>query len=214
MGKIRIENKTIKEYLETEEEFSNVEEFCEWLLERHEDTNRKIALKEMLLECAENEEEKQKIKKGYFKDRVEWVRENCCIGEEIEKKPGIPGGGVGGGSGNVPEPPGVEKLDFKKIKAEFETEGYKELTPLDEEELDYTEGFVLHEGGIITQQNEVQLYVLKDGLELNLSKILIIEASGNKVLALGHLVKMSETGSDYTVVFDEKSFILYREFAG
>ena len=80
----------------------------------------------------------------------------------------------------------VPETDFEEIMYDFETNIYKDTSPL-EEELDYSEGISLREGGIITQQKEFQIYVNNDGLELDTRKVLIVESEGNQVLALGHL---------------------------
>lgn len=221
MAKYIITNEKLQEYFDRE--FDNVAAFCEYLLQNGDpnvrQSLREIIKKEILKDDSEN---RRKVGNITFKEKqVEWIRENCCIeGEKIEETreqetelksdENIDTGN--NGENEFLNEDIIFETDFEKIKNEFENEGYKNLIQLEDEELDYTSDIVLREQGTITLNSKVQIIVNKEGLLLDVSKILIIAETGNKVLALGHLVQEKETV--YTVVFEDKKCISYADFEG
>lgn len=206
MELINIKSETIKEYLGIKEEFTNIEEFCEFLLNNEKDIDIKLGLKQMLIFILkDNKQESQVVKKNVFKKNVEWIRQNCYIGElpaEEDSEKDL--------SGNYGTSDVIPENDFEKLKNEFESTGYKNVSPLEYDEMDYSEGIILHEGGIITQQDEVQINIYKKGLSVDVSKMLVIEEEGNQVMALGHLIQISE--EDFWVIMDDKKCIDYNKF--
>lgn len=213
MGKYRLNNEVIKEYLGISKEFSNVQQFCDFLLHNETDTNIKLGIKKMLVQKVlnDNKEGKMAAQKRLFKDSVEWIRENCCFGNDEMETVIVSNEPV------ASEPtimPNIVQNDFEKIKTEYEQNEYKKVEQLQDGDLDYSEGIVLHEGGIITQQNNVQLFLYKEGIQLDLSKLLIVAAEGNRVLAAGFLVPDKEEKSAFVAVFNDKKCIDYKAFSG
>lgn len=210
MSEYRIESSDIREYLETDRDFSGIEEFCSFLLDSESQINIKHELKKMLLEKVvhENKEEQHRVKNRLFKDSVEWIRQHCSLdGLDTEAVETSDNATIPDRSAFRPE------RDFQKVKSVYEQTEYKKVTQLEEDDLDYTEDIVLHEGGIITQQNQKQIFVNKAGIDVDPSKILIVEAAGNRVLALGYLVQDLEDLNAYTVVFQDKNCIDYDGFS-
>lgn len=207
MIKYIIDNRTLQEYFGYDKEFKTIDEFCE-SLSHESNPNAKHSLRTMLSRdiLADDEQKKREVGRKAFYERIQWVKENCCIKGEYGETDDID-------KASSDADINIEyETDFEKVKSEFESEGYKNLIILDDEDLDYTNDIVLREQGIINLNKKIQLFVTKDNLVLDVSKILIIAETGNKVLALGHLVQENET--DYTVVFEDKKSISYADFEG
>lgn len=220
MAKYIITNEKLQEYFDRE--FDNVAAFYEYLLKSSDPNDssslRTMIAKEILKDDLVN---KRKVRDMSTPKQVEWIRENCCIeGEETEETERQDtevktDENIDTGSNGETEflnEDIIFETDFEKIKNDFENEGYKNLIRLGDDELDYTSDIVLREHGTITLNSKVQIIVNKEGLLLDASKILMIAETGNKVLALGHLVQEKET--IYTVVFEDKKCISYVDFDG
>lgn len=217
MGKFTLDNEVIKEYLGITREFTSVKDFCDYLYGNEGSTDIKLGLKKMLVRKVLNDdkEEKSAAQKRLFKENVAWVLANCSIkGTAAETAAPDAAGRIQEGTAAARAV--IPENDFQKVRDDYENREYELVRKLEEEILDYTDGIVLHEGGVITQQNEYQLYLsgLQSNLELDLSKILIVELEGNKVLALGHMVPDIKEENVYTIVFDNKKCIDYRAFVG
>lgn len=207
MEKYVVKSADVREYLEIDKKFSGIEEFCDFLLSLNSESNVKQGLKKMLMAkvVRENEAEQRRVQKRLFKDQVEWMRKYCSLDG---LNPTEPSDDI-----IIPEVSAFcPESDFEKIKSAYEQTEYKKVRQLEEDDLDYTEDIVLHEGGIISQQNKKQIFVNKTGIDVDPSKILIVEAMGNRVLALGYLVRSQEDPSAYTVVFQDKHCIDYDGF--
>lgn len=205
MGLKNIKPEDIKAILGIQEDFQNIDEFCDYLepcVFGAENTNIRVSIRKLIRKIAPEEKPMQKT----FVENVEWIRSNCFIGEQSTGQETKEKDDEGEKVQNC-----VPETDFEEIMYDFETNIYKDTSPL-EEELDYSEGISLREGGIITQQKEFQIYVNNDGLELDTRKVLIVESEGNQVLALGHLSRHVDT--TYYVIFDNKDHILYDRFSG
>ena len=220
MAKYIITNEKLQEYFYRE--FDNVAAFCEYLLKSGDPNDssslRPMIVKEILKDDSEN---KKKVKNMSTPRQIEWIRENCCIEGEKTEETGEQetelksDENIDTGSNGETEflnKDVIFETDFEKIKNDFENEGYKNLIRLEDDELDYTSDIVLREQGTITLNSKVQIIVNKEGLLPDVSKILMIAETGNKVLALGHLVQENETV--YTVVFEDKKCISYADFDG
>lgn len=216
MGKHIINNEMLKEFLELKAEFNNIDELCDYLI-ANAGQIEKPAIKKMLLSKVVSEDinERKGVQKRTFKENVEWIRNNCDFQNESGSSD------VSKSKNPLVTPPEVKlevipENNFQKIKNEYENTDYEKLKQLGDDDLDYTEGIILHEGGTITQQNEYQLYLSKSkaDIEFDLSKVLIVEAEGNKVLALGYLVPSVDINGAYTLVFEDKKCIDYKAFVG
>jgi hypothetical protein len=220
MAKYIITNEKLQKYFYRE--FDNVAAFCEYLLKSGDPNDssslRPMIVKEILKDDSEN---KKKVKNMSTPRQIEWIRENCCIEGEKTEETGEQetelksDENIDTGSNGETEflnKDVIFETDFEKIKNDFENEGYKNLIRLEDDELDYTSDIVLREQGTITLNSKVQIIVNKEGLLPDVSKILMIAETGNKVLALGHLVQENETV--YTVVFEDKKCISYADFDG
>ena len=216
MDKYIIDNDMLKEFLALKEEFNNIDKLCDYLIE-HTDEIEKPAMKKMLLSkvVARDSTEKKGVQQRVFKENVDWIRNNCAFENESEPS-GIHENETPSVIPPEPKPEIIPENNFQRIKLEYENGDYAKVKQLDDDDLDYTEGIVLHEGGIITQQNEYQLYLSKSkaDIEFDLSKVLIVEAEGNKVLALGYLVPSVDIKMTYTLVFEDKKCIDYKSFVG
>lgn len=203
-----VENKVIKEYLEIDEKFENINEFVNYLNCNKNNENIKVNLKKMLVEktIKNNESEVQQVENREIGENIAWILENCNFEPKLEVD-------------NI-ELDNFENniliYDFEKIKLEYEENDFKKVIPLSDEELDYTENIVLHEGGTISLQKKYQLYLSKSMFEkeIDLSKVLIVENEGNRVLALGYLVLSKELNFTYNIIFENKKNIDYNAFDG
>lgn len=216
MGKYIINNEMLKEYLELKEEFYDINNLCDYLIE-HVDKIERHKLKEMLLKMVvekENNQERINIRNRLFKENVEWMRNNCTFENENKNMSDISENKIPIVKFSLPRI--NPENDFEKVKLEYENSDYEKVEQFNDEDLDYTEGIVLNEGGIITQQNNYQLYLSKStkDIEFDLSKVLIVEAEGNKVLALGYLVPNADNNMEYTLVFENRKCIDYKSFVG
>ena len=204
--KFYIENSVVKEYLSISEQFDNIDDFCDYLWLMENVPNIKPMLRKMLAEnvLKDDKKEKSASQKRLFKENIEWMRSNCYMGEEDlkEKVDTTP---------FISEKPQekLPKSSFSEIKELFQKEECNKVKTLEADEIDYSD-VILREGGIITQQSGVQLYITDSGINLDTSKILVIEETGNSVLAAGHLVQ--ENSTTYSVVLNDAKYIDYKGF--
>ncbi len=214
MEKYNLDNKLIKEFFDDLPEFHSIDDFCKYLTDIVEDeaTDKakkfkiKQSFKDLVKEISDGDEEEQKkVFQRTFEENVEWIKEHCVFNEsekseDTEKK--------------EPEM-SVEQVifqdNFGKATQDYQTSDYKKVQPLEEDDLDYT-AIELREGGIITQQDKVQLILYKKRITLDLSKILFVAEKGNKVLAMGHLVQDEKDAKTYSVVLPDKECIDYQAF--
>ncbi len=196
----------IREALEIEEEFQDIDQFCAYLetcIKGSDNTNVRVGIRRLVKNIAPEERPSRRT----FEENVAWIRANCFMGEKPEapkaaaKQEPKP---------KIPSP--VKACDFDQIRNDYETSLFKEITPLEDEDLDYSADIVLREGGIITQQKGFEITCYRGDLDLDTGKALITEAEGNQVLALGRLARLED--GRYSVIFDKKEQILYDRFAG
>lgn len=196
----------IKETLEIDEEFQDIDQFCAYLqmyIKGSDNTNVRVGIRKLVKKIAPEERAGMRT----FEENVEWIRENCFMGE----RPPEPEAAAGKETKQeIPFPD--EPCDFEQIKYEYENSLFKKITPLEDEDLDYSADIILREGGIITQQKGLEITSYKEDLDLDTGKVLITEAEGNQVLALGRLASLGD--DRYSVIFDKKEQILYDRFAG
>lgn len=196
----------IKETLEIDEEFQDIDQFCAYLqmyIKGSDNTNVRVGIRKLVKKIAPEERAGMRT----FEENVEWIRENCFMGE----RPAEPEAAAGKETKQeIPFPD--EPCDFEQIKYEYENSLFKKITPLEDEDLDYSADIILREGGIITQQKGLEITSYKEDLDLDTGKVLITEAEGNQVLALGRLASLGD--DRYSVIFDKKEQILYDRFAG
>ena len=196
----------IKETLEIEEEFQDIDQFCAYLqmyIKGSDNTNVRVGIRKLVKKIAPEERAGMRT----FEENVEWIHENCFMGE----RPAEPEAAAGKETKQeIPFPD--EACDFEQIKYEYENSLFKKITPLEDEDLDYSADIILREGGIITQQKGLEITSYKEDLDLDTGKVLITEAEGNQVLALGRLASLGD--DRYSVIFDKKEQILYDRFAG
>ena len=144
MGLKNIKPEDIKAILGIQEDFQNIDEFCDYLepcVFGAENTNIRVSIRKLIRKIAPEEKPMQKT----FVENVEWIRSNCFIGEQSTGQETKEKDDEGEKVQNC-----VPETDFEEIMYDFETNIYKDTSPL-EEELDYSEGISLREGGIITQ---------------------------------------------------------------
>lgn len=217
MGKYNINNEMLKEFLELDVEFNNVNDLCDYLVKNiDKSTTQRVGIRNMLMKkiVAENREERKFIQQIINPQEViEWIRKNCIFENEQEAE-FVPEIKIISEDISEKCTRFVSEMDFQKIKSEYENSDYEKVQQLDSEDVDYTEGIVLLEEGIITKQNEYQLIFEKSNIELDLSKVLIVELEGNRVLALGYLVPDEKNRDAYTMVFENRDLIDYSAFIG
>ena len=151
----------IREALEIEEEFQDIDQFCAYLetcIKGSDNTNVRVGIRRLVKNIAPEERPSRRT----FEENVAWIRTNCFIGEKPkepkadakqEPKP------------KIPAP--VKVCDFDQIRNEYETSLFKEITPLEDEDLDYSADIVLREGGIITQQKGFEITSYRGDLDLD-----------------------------------------------
>lgn len=208
MEKIRLDQEIIKKYLRTDQDFSNIEDFCQFLVDNKGRVGIKTGMKKMLVKevFKDDKAERLEAQERMFDENIAWIREKCCFGEENT------------GAEQERKDDSASEIwpedDFEKVRAEYEKKEYKQVKQLEDGEMDYSDGIVLHEGGVITQQNNKQIFLYKEGVELDLSKILIVAAEGTRVLARGFLVSDPDDPTAYTIVFNDRTGIDYKLFEG
>lgn len=219
MDRYSLKNSDIKDYLDTSKEFSKIKEFCDFLRNNEADSNIKVGIKKMLSEkvLINNKTEKEAIKKKMFVENIEWIQNNCCIEDEqvdMSLNEVVDNDVIEEEKAEYKEV--VPQSDFQIIKQKYEHEDFEKVTQLEDEDIDYSEGIVLHEKSVITKQNNVQLFLSKkkSNISFDFSKVLIVEAEGNKVLALGYMVPSVKNELEYTLVFEDKQCIDYDLFKG
>lgn len=221
MGKIYLKKELVKHSFEQSSEFESIEDFCDFLDKGKKEINVKVSLRKFFSKeiLKENSELKKELKIEGTEDRIKWLRENCLMEGEVERnKEELQ-------VKDVLQPteeeehlsshsePVIPQTDFEKIRTLYEEEEYKKVRLLDGDDLDYTDGIVLKEGGIITQKDQFYLFLSGEYcFEPDLSKILMVEEEGNRVLALGYLEKKDDR--TFTVLFSDKACIQYQYFEG
>lgn len=139
-----------------------------------------------------------------IEDRIKYLRENYYIGEigEVNK----------GKSDNSEKAEEFEEIeyanDFDKIVTEMESDGFKSIV-LESEDVFSSVEIKLVETNVI--ENGSLKFTWRGEEPLDFSKILLMEKNGNKVLALGHVLK-TDIDKKYWAVFDDSSMILYERF--
>lgn len=114
-------------------------------------------------------------------------------------------------SANVNEKYAENTADFEKIVSEMESKEFETIIPESENtfssvEVKLTETTVIETGKLkITWKNPASL---------DLSKMLIMEKSGNRVLAVGHMFEAEGSSNKFWGVFDDRNMILYDRFEG
>ncbi|MBR0283567.1 MAG: hypothetical protein IJQ81_18560 [Oscillibacter sp.] len=213
MAKYTLSNELIQDSfdLEVKPDFHSVREFRDWIQDNPDRAGIGNDLKSMLLNEVRkggDEEEEKLLKNATRKIHLEWMEANCLMEGETPQE----------ADDDAPRPvpppsppPESAPVDYQAVKEAFEAGGYRNMIPLGEDDLDYTE-FTLRDGGLITQHSGVMIYVQKPNLELDASKILIASAEGNAMLAMGYLE--ADGGGAYKVVFDDKERIEYDGFRG
>ena len=106
----------------------------------------------------------------------------------------------------------IEDEDIKgKIVFEMESDGYKSIIAEPEEKFSSVEVRLI-------ETNVIETGVLKitwrNTDKLDLSKVLIMEKSENRVLAVGHLFKVKDCDNKFWCVFDDREYIFYDRFEG
>ena len=195
-----IQQEDIQQVMGISQSFQTVEEFCAFL-EQNASGTENTGIRQSIRPLIKKIDPQAKPNKNTFEENVDWIRNYCTFqdGAEVleEAQP-------------VDQEP--EQASFAQIKEAYETEWYQHMIQLDGDDLDYPEDISLCEGGLITQQKEFTLIVTKEGLSLDTKKVLIVEAEGSRVLALGYL--QEKESNVYDAVFDCKEHILYERFAG
>lgn len=206
MEKFKINLDDVKNVLQIDKDFQSIEEFYTFLKSKArgiENTDFRRDIKKLIHIISPNQE----VKRFNYSDSIDWIKNNCYIGT-INNKLEINKSYV-----EIKENNFEENINFNNIKNDFEKSIYKALIPLEGEELDYAQDITLKEGGVISVQKEFEIYAYKEELKnLDTSKVLLAEDSGNAFLALGYLVKSPDDNTTYTVVFDNKKHILYNRF--
>ena len=217
MEKYTLTNALIQESFDFEEEekveFHSVREFRDWIQNHPTRAGIGNDLKSMLLQDVlkdGSEEEKKRLKNGDKEIWLAWMERNCVMEGEAAPEE-APTDAEREASPPFAQPQDSAGVDYEAVKAAFEESGYRDMVPLGEDDLDYTP-FTLLDGGVITQHNDVSICVLRQDLVLDSSKILMISAEGNTVLALGCLQKVP--GNTYKLVFDREDRIEYGKFRG
>lgn len=198
MGKYKIDNAKIQECFGITKEFDNVNEFCDYLDANKEDANCKNDIKKWLSITGLKNTGVNLNQRNVL--IINWIRANCYFGNETKKNEKLDTIEV------------LPKIDYEKVKKYYEETDYKRVKQLDESDLDYTEGIVLKENGIINQQNHVELILYRENLEIDCSKLLIIEEKGNVVFAVGFLEQDIENKNIYKVIVDDSKYIDYEKF--
>ena len=219
MDRYILTNSEIREYLDGSKDFSAIKEFCEFLRNSGNEANIRVGIRKMLSEkvLADNKEEKESCKKRKFEENVEWIQNNCRIeGEQVDVTPDENVDVEVIEYEKVEYKDVVPQSDFQIIKQKYENEDFEKVIQLEDEDIDYSEGIVLYEKSVITKQNNVQLFVSKkmSKISFDMSKVLIVEAEGNKVLALGYMVPSVKNELEYTLAFEDKRCINYDLFEG
>lgn len=157
-----------------------------------------------------------------FEDRILYFREHYCVkpeemNDDSDKDETIESDSEPDGIKDETIRPDSEPeeivyaTDFEKIVDEMEKSGYETIVS---ESDDIFSSMEVR----LTETNVIENGVLKitwrsDSL-LDMSKILIMEKIGNRVMALGHLLKVEDTPNKYWCVFDDSNMILYNCFDG
>lgn len=211
MAKYILDNSYISEYLDVSCEFTDIYEFCEFLLKNEKDTNIKLGIKKMVIQkiLADDKDEKNKAHKRLFKETVAWIKENCAF--DMGEEPAVLTDTREADAPDEPIRQVIPQSDFEKAKYDYETSEFQKVQPLEDDDLDYT-AIELREGGIITLQDNVQLILSKSGISLELSKMLFVAEEGNKVLAMGYLVPDEKNTKAYSIVLSDKKCIDYKSF--
>lgn len=105
----------------------------------------------------------------------------------------------------------IAPSDFEKIVSEMESTEFSKIVSESEEvfssvEVKLTETNVIENGNLKITWRKSE--------PLDLSKILIMEKTGNRVLAVGHLFKVDNSVNKFWGVFDDRNMIFYDRFEG
>ena len=223
MDRYILTNSEIEQYLKLKEkfsdikEFSNIKEFCDFLRNVEAGTDIKVGIRTMFCAKTDDKLEKAAIRKRMFEEQIEWIQNNCRIeGEQVDVTPDENVDVEVIEYEKVEYKEVVPQSDFQIIKHKYENEDFEKVIQLEDGNIDYSDGIVLYEKSVITKQNNVQLFVSKKmpKISFDMSKVLIVEAEGNKVLALGYMVPSVKNELDYTLVFEDRRCINYDLFEG
>lgn len=198
-----IQQEDIQQVMGISQSFQTVEEFCAFL-EQNASGTENTGIRQSIRPLIKKIDPQAKPNKNTFEENVDWIRKYCTFQDGAEALDEV--------KQAQPVDQEPEQASFAQIKEAYETEWYQHMIQLDGDDLDYPEDISLCEGGLITQQKEFTLTVTKEGLSLDTKKVLIVEAEGSRVLALGYL--QEKESNVYDAVFDCKEHILYERFAG